>query len=731
MRLIDTRTGLFHWVDRPTEVPYAILSHVWNGDRELSFHALSRAHAEAFRSPDTLESNPNMIFDRIPGKVRDFCVFAREQGYAYVWVDTCCIDKSSSAELSEAINSMYTWYQQASVCYAYLYDVTTRGAPHSSFQVHEQFSNSQWHKRGWTLQEMIAPRTVVFLSRDWRVLGTKDSLARIIKTITGIDTEILSHQTPLSDVSVARRMSWASRRVTRRIEDRAYSLMGIFGIHMPTIYGEGRHAFLRLQEEILKQLPDQTLFVWGPRVFLRDWTKVSLSMASSTFPQSDVPLFASDPEAFQPDGENMKLTAVSHSKLAGLLGIGNLPLPRYAITGYGTRARLPILPVGALPHREDRLLLALLGCLDGENRVLALVLRRQYGGSQQFVVGARMQSSATPYAESSYARLAVLTLEQLEAVREDICVQDVYVSHRLSQVSSTSPGESSEVATVVCKWPYETSNTLAAIQMAPWSLQMLAELGYKVNVAPPRTPTAPVESHGLVSVSLVSESIELCISIIPCCFQPLPHRRPYAVRQKRLRADVSYVWHDFSPPSGHLVAVDAADKELAHWPDEPRCQRPPSHHATNWTRVAATDALQATFSFPQPATESGVSQVPTQPVWGRLRLTLRSMPGQSRVTGWELDEDTPIFRMMLDVELMEEEPQWTWGQEISGVRRVHSREDRWDYEHDPGSSSDSEPEPEDDCEVKRNALKTDGGNDFEIARQLQSSLRVDFGRAGC
>ena len=284
---------------------------------------------------------------------------------------------------------------------------------------------------------------------------------------------------------------------------------------------------------------------------------------------------------------------------------------------------------------------------------------------------------------------------------------------------------------VVCKWPYETSNTLAAIQMAPWSLQMLAELGYKVNVAPPRTPTAPVESHGLISVSLVSESIELCISIIPCCFQPLPHRRPYAVRQKRLRADVSYVWHDFSPPPGHLVAVDAADKELAHWPDEPQCQRPPSHHATNWTRVAATDALQATFCFPQPATESGVSQVPTQPVWGRLRLTLRSMPGQSRVTGWELDEDTPIFRMMLDLELMEEEPQWTWGQEISGVGRVHSREDRWDYEHDPGSSSDSEPEPEDDCEVKRNALQTDCGNDFELAQQMQSSLRVDFGRAGC
>ncbi|KAM5534042.1 hypothetical protein V8D89_012223 [Ganoderma adspersum] len=479
--------------------------------------------------------------------------------------------------------------------------------------------------------------------------------------------------------------------------------MGIFGIHMPTIYGEGRHAFLRLQEEILKQLPDQTLFVWGPRVFLRDWTKASLSTASSSFP-SDAPLFASDPEAFKPDGENMKLTA-------GFLGLATSPLPRYAITGYGTRARLPILPVGALPHREDRLLLALLGCLDGEDRVLAL----------QFVVGARVQSSATPYAESSYARLAVLTLEQLEAVREDICVQDVYVSHRLSQVSPTSSGEPSEVATIVCKWPYEMSNTLATIQMAPWSLQMLAELGYKVNVAAPRTSTAP---------PLVSESIELCISIVPCCFQPLPHQRPYAVRKKRLRADVSYLWHDFSPPSGHLVAIDTSDGELAHSPDEPPCQHPRSRHATNWTRVAATDALQATFSFPKPAAES-TSRGPMQPVWGRLRLTLRSMPGQNRITGWESDEDAPVFRMMLDVELMEEEPQWTWGQEISGVGRVRLREDRWDYDLDSGSGSDSEPEPEDNRELGRQALQVGGGDDFGLTMRMQSSLRMGFGQAGC
>ncbi|KAI1794616.1 heterokaryon incompatibility protein-domain-containing protein [Ganoderma leucocontextum] len=726
MRLIDTRTGLFHWVDRPTEVPYAILSHVWDGDRELSFHALSRAHAEAFRSPDTLESNPNMIFDRIPGKVRDFCVFAREQGYAFVWVDTCCIDKSSSAELSEAINSMYAWYQQASVCYAYLYDVTARGAPHSSFQAHQQLSDSQWHKRGWTLQELIAPRTVVFLSRDWRVVGTKDSLAYIIKTITGIDTEILSHQTPLSSVSVARRMSWASRRVTRRIEDRAYSLMGIFGIHMPTIYGEGRYAFVRLQEEILKQLPDQTLFVWGPRVFFPDWSKASLSTAPA-LPQPDAPLLAFEPDAFKPEGKNMELVAVSHSKLAELVGIGNLPLPRYAITGYGTRARLPTLPVGGLPHREDRLLLALLGCLDGDNRVLALVLRREHRGSQQFGVGARVESSTTPYAGSSYARLAVLTLQQLEAVRDDVCVQDVYISHRLTQAPSASPGNLSEVATVVCKWPYETSNTLATIQVAPWSLEMLTELGYKVDGAMPRTSTAPADSDGLLEVSLIGENIQLRISIVPCCFQPVPHPRVYSVRHKRLRAEVSYVWHDFSPPSGHLVAIDASDGELSHSPDEPPCQHSRSHHATHWTRVATTDAVQATFSFLKSQDEPPTGPGRTPPLWGRLRLTLRSMPDQRRVTGWEMEEDAPVFRMMLDVELMEERPQWTWGRDVPGVGRVRLGED-WtacDSESDPGSES----EPEN--EVGRQPSRAAGGDSFEITRLMQSTSQMGFGRAGC
>ncbi|KAI1788940.1 hypothetical protein LXA43DRAFT_1096827 [Ganoderma leucocontextum] len=126
-----------------------------------------------------------------------------------------------------------------------------------------KFSRSRWFTRGWTLQELIAPRVVVFLSREWKGLGTKHALADLVHDITYINRGILMHEVALSDESVAERMRWASRRETTRVEDEAYSLLGIFEITMPTLYGEGRHAFRRLQEEILRRIPDQSLFAWG------------------------------------------------------------------------------------------------------------------------------------------------------------------------------------------------------------------------------------------------------------------------------------------------------------------------------------------------------------------------------------------------------------------------------------------------------------------------------------
>lgn len=125
----------------------------------------------------------------------------------------------------------------------------------------EEFFNSQWFRRGWTLQELVAPNNVVFFSRDWEEIGSKSSFTPLIERITGIDRGVLLMNYP-EEISVATRMSWAAGRQTTRVEDRAYSLLGLFGVYMPTIYGEGEHAFVRLQIEIMKSFNDQSIFAW-------------------------------------------------------------------------------------------------------------------------------------------------------------------------------------------------------------------------------------------------------------------------------------------------------------------------------------------------------------------------------------------------------------------------------------------------------------------------------------
>ncbi|KAK8052467.1 HET-domain-containing protein [Apiospora rasikravindrae] len=192
---------------------------------------------------------------------------------AYVWVDTCCIDKSSSAVLSEAINSMFAWYEGARVCYVLLDDVfadNTQDAESRSRPSSDDMAQSEWFGRGWTLQELIAPKRVKFFCKlkggsqimNWQHLGTRAALADQVAEITGIPGMLLRGQHRVSDYSVSRRMSWAAKRITTRPEDIAYCLMGLFGVNMPMLYGEGSKAFLRLQEEIMRTIDDDTLFAW-------------------------------------------------------------------------------------------------------------------------------------------------------------------------------------------------------------------------------------------------------------------------------------------------------------------------------------------------------------------------------------------------------------------------------------------------------------------------------------
>jgi hypothetical protein len=173
-------------------------------------------------------------------------------------VDTNCINKDSSSELSEAINSMFTWYQNSSICFVYLDDFV-----YESKDSLVAFGDSRWFTRGWTLQELLAPKIVQFFDADWVEFGTKQSLLISISKITSIQFQYLIHPDSIRLSSVAKRMSWVASRITTREEDIAYCLLGIFEVNMPLLYGEGSKAFIRLQEEIIRHSNDHTIFCWS------------------------------------------------------------------------------------------------------------------------------------------------------------------------------------------------------------------------------------------------------------------------------------------------------------------------------------------------------------------------------------------------------------------------------------------------------------------------------------
>ena len=303
MWLLNTARSELHFFSSPESVTggYAILSHTWTDD-ELLFQdlvTLIAGHAQ-------LGENPR---DFVPEKIRKCCLLAEEHGYEWAWIDTCCIDKTSSTDLSEAINSMFRYYACAEVCYAHLSDVlpvdaATLEAPDSSFR------SARWHKRCWTLQELIAPASVVFLASDWSILGDKLALAPLLHSITGIHPSVLTRESHFAVMSVAERMSWAANRRATRVEDEAYCLMGLFNVHMPTIYGEGHQAFERLQHEIMKQAFDTTIFAWGRwegfRAPLEPMTTDEIYWFFNTTSQNHVYLLANSPQSFKPFHDHMQ-----------------------------------------------------------------------------------------------------------------------------------------------------------------------------------------------------------------------------------------------------------------------------------------------------------------------------------------------------------------------------------------------------------------------------------------
>jgi ankyrin repeat protein len=246
MRLINVKTKKLSQFPDDGVPPYAILSHTW-GDEEVTFIDVEQGEVD----------KKSLGSIKFHGCRR----LASLDGIEHVWIDTCCINKTDSVELSEAINSMFQWYQGATRCYAYLHDVPAGDNPRAAGS---KFRTSRWFQRGWTLQELLAPRELRFYDSEWQYLGSKGELCSVVQDITGVPRRFLLGIAKLHSASVAQRMSWAAKRETTKREDLAYCLQGIFDVKMSPIYGEGsEQAFLRLQEQIIKNCRDDSILAWS------------------------------------------------------------------------------------------------------------------------------------------------------------------------------------------------------------------------------------------------------------------------------------------------------------------------------------------------------------------------------------------------------------------------------------------------------------------------------------
>ncbi|KAI1441963.1 heterokaryon incompatibility protein-domain-containing protein [Annulohypoxylon stygium] len=269
------------------EIPrYAILSHTW-GEEEISFQEWQKMPYSQLQLKKGYR------------KISYCCRQALKDNIEWVWIDTCCIDKTSSAELSESINSMFRY---------------------------------RWYTRGWTLQELIAPEDLRFYSRDWLLLGSKFELSRLIYSITHIEPKFLKSKN-LHLASVAKKMSWASTRKTSRVEDIAYSLLGIFDISMPLIYGEGKKAFRRLQEEIIKtSFDDHSIFAWGnkvsrPSIEITDYDMLWGTAIPWSHPEPLPGLLAESPKDFEYSGNIIPSPIADEFYRTSGRNVAALPLP--------------------------------------------------------------------------------------------------------------------------------------------------------------------------------------------------------------------------------------------------------------------------------------------------------------------------------------------------------------------------------------------------------------------
>lgn len=267
MRLLNVHTLHFQEFSCSDAPPYAIASHRW-GSEETTLKSFQKKRYVDGAGHQKVERFCKMVI--LMNKEVQTSAAWKAMGYHldcdWIWIDTACINKTDSVELSESINSMFEYYRRAAVCYVYLPDVRSTG-DHQGAML--DFMQSTWFTRGWTLQELLAPGIVVFLTREWEVLGHKcdhdkrlcslvcrafgKQLDLVVSRITNIPLSVIRDYGAAKSLSVDQRLTWVQRRVTTRPEDRAYCLLGICEVFLVPIYGEGGHAWTRLQAAILER----------------------------------------------------------------------------------------------------------------------------------------------------------------------------------------------------------------------------------------------------------------------------------------------------------------------------------------------------------------------------------------------------------------------------------------------------------------------------------------------
>ena len=419
-----------------SKAKYAILSHCWGTVKEeVQFKEMYKlARMEQVTRDQIMKRSGYQ-------KILKSCQQASRDDLWWLWADTCCIDKRSSSELSEAINSMYRWYENSEQCYAYLHDIDQSSLPADRdddiFGVYNGWP--KWFSRGWTLQELVAPTVIHFFNRKWECIGDKKNLAPTLTKITRIPGSVLEKGLASKRPSVARIISWAADRTTTREEDRAYSLLGLLGVHMPMLYGEGKHAFRRLQLEIIRQSNDQSIFAWSHS---------KTTGCSGSFLADDPSYFRDCSDVDRMEREAFIEALQKYISADGLVQVPEERLRTFSVTNDGIQIWLPLRPC----RRSASLFEAQLACCRSRDSIpITIALARFQSNYVRYFCDLKVPTNAKALFQQTFLpyqderrhgdfrfNLDLRALSQDGFVRRSIFPDDVEFTNNSVTLTSTN-----------------------------------------------------------------------------------------------------------------------------------------------------------------------------------------------------------------------------------------------------------------------------------------------------